>query len=288
VGTHARALTRARSALVAAALAALALAAAPSGAVTPSVQLARRPEAFRLPYEAVTFPADGDSATLEGWWIRGPKGSSVFVLAGPDSGNRADLLPLAGDLRARGFSVLLFDYRDFGPRGAGPADSLRDIVFASRWVDDAVGALRFARTHVDSGGKVIAWGHALGSAVMVAALGRERRIAAGLAVDNPFRSVDDVLRWNGTSGIPDVERRHRHLVKPNDEPCLAAPRILVATLLVLAGRDESAPAAAADALFARARARVDRFALPEASLRDVLKARGYLDRLVEWGRWVAQ
>jgi pimeloyl-ACP methyl ester carboxylesterase len=288
MGTHARALTRARRAAPAVAFAALALTAAVAGAVTPSAQFARRPEDFKLSYASVTFPSGGDSAAIEGWWVRGPKGSSVLVMAGAGTGNRADLLPLARDLRTKGFSVLLFDYRDFGPGGAGAADTLRDVVFASRWVDDAVGALRYARAHVDSGGKVIAWGHEMGSAVMIAALARERLAAEGLAIDNPFRSIDDALRWNGTSVIPDVVRRHRLLVRSNDEPYLSAPRIAIATLLVLAGKEESAPAPAAEELFARARVRVDRFPVPDATLAGVLDSPGYVDRLVEWAKWITQ
>ena len=75
-------------------------------------------------------------------------------------GLTADLLPVVSEFASRGFTVMTFDYRDFGPAGPGEADSLVQLAFASRWVNDAEGALRYARSRAGkrpSAASIAAW-----------------------------------------------------------------------------------------------------------------------------------
>jgi pimeloyl-ACP methyl ester carboxylesterase len=274
---------------------ALAVALAAAGAVAPpaargaapSARLARTPEALELHFESVTFPAALDSAMLEGWWIPGGKGRPVVVMAGPGEGNRADLLPVARSLNGRGFGVLLFDYRDFGPRGPGAADSLKYVVLATRWIEDAVGALRFARARADSGTPVFGWGREMGSAAMLAAAGRERKLCEGLVLDNPWLNTEEAMRWNGTSTIPEAQRRQRQVLRPTDEPFTAAIRVRVPVLLTLAGREPSAPPASSDRRFASTRNKVERWLAPEATRATLPDAPGYLDKVAGWIDYIA-
>ncbi len=268
----------------------LLLAAATARAVEPSASLAHTPQAFSLPFEPVVVRSARDSVALDAWWIPGPRRAPVIVLADASKGNRADLLPVARAFYDRGCAVLLFDYRDFGPQGPGAADSLRDVVLASRWIDDAQGALRYARAHADSGGCVFGWGHELGGAVMLAAAARDRGAVDAIVIDNPFRSTDEVMRWNGTSVIPDAVSRQRRLLSNSDEPFVAAGRLRVPVLLMLAGKDEVAPPTVAEEIFRAPRVRVERWLVPAATRAELLKAPGYLDRVMQWiqstTRWI--
>ncbi len=269
------------------ALAALAALAAPLWAVQPSARLAHTPTDVGLAFDTVTLPAAGDSAQLQGWWIAGPPHAPVVVMAGPGTENRAVLLPLARRFHDRGLTLLLFDYRDFGPTGVGPTDTLRDLVMTSRWVDDAMGALRFAREHADSGARVVVgWGQEMGSAIMLAALGRDLHLADGLVLDNLFHDTETLMRWNGTSVIPDAVTRQHQLLRLNDEPVSASGRLRVPLLLTLAGREESAPPDVSDGLFTHPKSRVDRWLAPQATRAQLTETPGYVDRVVSWVQWI--
>lgn len=269
---------------------ALALTATVASAVVPSKKLSQSPAAFSLLSEDVVVKAARDSVPLDGWWLAGPKGAPVIVMAGGGTGNRADLLPLARALHDRGFTLLLFDYRDFGPQGPGAQDSLRDVLLASRWVDDTEGALRYARARADSGAHVFGWGTDLGSVAMLAAASRDRArpLAAGLVIDNPYRTLDEQMRWNGTAVIPDAVSRQHELLRPVDEPFTVVPRLRAPILLTLAGKDDGVPLAASEGMFRSAKVRVDRWVAPDATRATLPGAPGYLDRVTQWIQYTSK
>ena len=126
----------------AAAILALLLALAPlsAHAVVPGTRYAEMPDRYGLQFEPVEIPTP-DKATVFGWWFAGRGKSPVLVLAPGATGTMASLLPVAREFHDRGFSVLTFDYRDFGPNGVGPQDSLHYVVRSSRWITDMQGAL---------------------------------------------------------------------------------------------------------------------------------------------------
>jgi pimeloyl-ACP methyl ester carboxylesterase len=258
---------------------ALALAApcGPVAAVEPGRSHARTPASLGLTAEEVSFQA-ADSVAVRGWWLPGPAKAPVVVVAARGSGTMADMLPAAQQLLARGFSVLTFDYRGFGPGGsAAAADSLRYILLDSKWVGEMLGALRYARTR--GGGHVFAWGQDLGSAVALAAAARERASCDAVAVEGLFRTTQDAIRANGTSVLHDVEVRHRRLVDGRDEPFSAAARLRCPLFAVLAGKDEVTPVDATRVVLRRVAGRADVWDLPGAGHAGAEDTPGYFDRL---------
>ena len=77
--------------------------------VTPTSEL-------NLPFQTVTFPA-ADGSHVAAWWVPSPGAGETVLLLHGLGGGKADLLPLAGTLRAAGFNVLLPDLRAHGGSG---------------------------------------------------------------------------------------------------------------------------------------------------------------------------
>ncbi len=255
-------------------------------AVEPGASHARRPADLGLSGEDVSFPA-ADSVQLSGWWFDGPRGAPVIVVASRGTGTMADMLPAVKQLQSRGFSVFTFDYRGFGPLGsAEDRDTLRYIVFSSRWVDDMVGALRYARAR--GGRHVFGWGQDLGSAVALAAAARDPRLCDAVAVEGLFKTSQELLLANGTSVVEDIMARHRRLVLGSDEPMSAATRLRVPLFAVLAGKDEVTPPAVTRTIAARDRVRADLWVVPDAGHTGAEETPGYYDRLAQWFKqWTA-
>jgi alpha-beta hydrolase superfamily lysophospholipase len=255
-------------------------------AVEPGLKHVMTPASLGLEAEDVTFPA-ADSVQVPGWWFAGAKDAPVVVVASRGSGTMGDMLPAVQQLLARGFAVLTFDYRGFGPGGSAEvADSLRYIVFDSQWVDDMLGALRYARGR--GGQHVFAWGQDLGSAVALAGAARDRQSCDAVAVEGLFRTSQDALLANGTSVLQEVVVRHRWLVQAPDEPFSAASRLKVPLLVVLAGKDEVTPAAVTRSVGTRARVRTEFWEIPGAAHVGAEKTPGYFDRVAQWfKRWTA-
>jgi len=255
-------------------------------AVEPALRHAVTPASLGLVAEDVSFPA-ADSVAVTGWWLAGADSAPVVVIAPRGTGTMGDMLAAAQQFMARGFRVLTFDYRGFGPGASAEAvDSLRYIVFDSEWVDDMVGALRYARAR--GGSHVFAWGQDLGSAVALAGAARARELCDAVAVEGLFHSAQDVLNANGTAVIQDVIVRHRRLVRGQDEPFSAVPRLRVPLLVVLAGKDVVTPPAMTRTMLPRARVRVDTWDLPAAAHLGAEQTPGYFDHVSGWfKRWTA-
>jgi len=249
-------------------------------AVEPGIKHAMTPGSLGLEAEEVGFPA-ADSTTVSGWWLQGAKAAPVVVIASRGTGTMGDQLPSAQEFLARGFSVLTFDYRGFGPGSNTEAvDSLRYIIFNSQWVDDMLGALRYARTR--GGSRVFAWGQDLGSAVVFAAAASAGEACDAVAVEGLFRSSQEALNANGTAVMQEVVVRHRRFVRGQDEPFSAAARLRVRLLVVLAGKDEVTPPAITKTIIARSRSRTETWDIPEAGHLGAEKTPGYFDRMAQW------
>lgn len=268
------------------ALAAVLLTAPPASAVTPSRVHAVDPARTGLLFQAVTFVSAADSVGLTGWWFDGPANSPVVVCCPRGSGTMADLLPSVRELARRGFTVMTFDYRDFGPGGPGEADSLANLVFASRWVHDAVGAFRYARSHA-GGRRVFAWGQDLGSAVAVAAAARDWNDVDAIAIEGLFRTSLEQVESDGTAQIPGVQRMHRLAVDPRDEPISAAPSLRVPLFVVLAGKDERTPPETTRRITLRTLSIIDYWTIPGAGHDGAERTPGYFDRLAGWFKRIA-
>lgn len=136
-----------------------------------------------------------DGSRLHGWFlpaVANAKGT-VLHLHG-NAANVSNHLPLVSWLPARGYSVLMIDYRGFGRSEGKP--SLDGIV------DDAGAAFAFLRTRADvDATRLIVFGQSIGGA---SALRMVARDAAGVRlaiIDSAFASYRGIAR-DATAGGP--------------------------------------------------------------------------------------
>jgi hypothetical protein len=257
------------------------LAAGPVLAVEPADKYAAMPASMGIEWSAVSFKSTRDEADLSGWWFEGKADAPVLVLFDRSKGNMGDLLPVAGEFVSRGFTVMTFDYRDFGPAGPGPVDSLLQLAFASRWVNDAEGALRFARSKA-GGRPVFAWGQELGGAVAVAAGARDRKNADAISCEGLFRTLAELLRTSGLAQVPGVPERHRFLVETNDEPVSAVGGLMVPLHVTIAMKDDVWPPAVTQEVTRRSLSRIDRWNVAEGQHVGLEQTPGYYDKVGGW------
>ncbi len=255
-------------------------------AVTPGTKHSVLPAKLHLQAEDVSF-LTADSVRVPGWWFQGPKDAPVVVIADRGAGTMADMLPVAKEFQARGFHVLTFDFRGFGPgSGPGAADTLKYVVFDSQWVEDMVAAFRYARAR--GGRHVFGFAQDADSAGALAAAARERTVCDGVAIEGVFRTSQDFLAQNGTANIPGVTEQNRRLVEFADEPFSAVGRLMVPMLALLAGKDDVTPPDITRKVAARALVRGDVWSLPEAGHAGAELTPGYFDRVTRWYRqWLA-
>jgi hypothetical protein len=272
---------RSRAGLALVLLVLLALGAGPALAVEPADKYAAMPASTGLAWSAVSFKSTRDEADLNGWWFEGKPDAPVLVLFDRSKGNMGDRLPAVKEFVGRGFSVMTFDYRDFGPAGPGPVDSLIQLAFASRWVNDAEGALRFARGKAGTR-PVFAWGQELGGAVAVAAGARDRNNADAIACEGLFRTLAELLRSSGLAQVPGVPERHRFLVETGDEPITAVGGLMVPLHVALAMKDDVWPPAVTQEVVRHSLSRIDRWIVPEGKHVGLELTPGYYDRVGGW------
>lgn len=276
---------RARALLLAASLV-LAAVAPPARAVSPSDKHSALPASTGLAWSAVTFKSTRDAAELSGWWFEGEKNEPVLVLFDREKGSMGDLLPSVREFVNRGFSVMTFDYRDFGPAGPGAVDTLVQLAFTSRWVNDAEGALHFARARA---GKrpVFALGQGLGGAVAVAAAARDHDNLDAVACEGLFRTLNELLRSSGLSQVPGAPERHRFLVETGDEPLSALLSLTVPLHVTIALKDDVMPPAVTRDVTKSSLSRIDRWVLPEAGHEGIELTEGYYDHMSGWFKRIA-
>jgi uncharacterized protein len=107
----------------------------------------------------VSFPS-ASGATLRGNLFRGEAGKGAIVLMHGVRGNRGDMFGHADFLRARGFSILLFDFQ---AHGESPGKIITNGYLESR---DAAAAVEFLRAQLP-GEKIGVLGSSLGGAAAV-------------------------------------------------------------------------------------------------------------------------
>lgn len=134
--------------------------------------------------EAVSFPTQ-DGLMLSAWMVPAVGGvdGPVVVLFHGNGGNRADRLPIAGEIAAAGHSVLLVDYRGYGGNPGSPSEA--------GLLEDARAAIAYlsSRPDVDPD-RIVYFGESLGAAVAIGLAEQVR--PAGMILRSPFTSLADV------------------------------------------------------------------------------------------------
>ena len=168
------------------------------------------PPALGLAPERVEIPS-GDGVTLVAWVIRAPGTDTAgrwLLICHGNAGNLSEAgrpEHYAG-LRALGLNLLAFDYRGYGESSGRPSEAglYRDAEAAYGYLRDTLGV---------APGRIIVFGHSLGSAVAVELATRVP--AAGLVLDGALMSViaraQEVypyvpVRWVARSRFASIEK----------------------------------------------------------------------------------
>ena len=127
----------------------------------------------------------GDGVELGAWYVppRSNHRELAVLVANGNAGDRSARAPLARALAARGFGVMLFDYRGYGANPGQPSEQglICDAKAAQRWL-------------VTEGGfapdQILYFGESLGAAVVTALATAEP--PAGLVLRSPFVDLASV------------------------------------------------------------------------------------------------
>lgn len=180
-----------------------------------------------------------DGPALHGWWLpaRGePLGTVVYCHG--NKGNVGQHLTWVRWLPARGFNVLLFDYRGYG-RSAGEPSRAGTIA-------DAVAALDVALARDPD--RVVVYGHSLGGAIGIRAAA-ERPAVRAVVAEGTFPSYRAVAR----AQVPLLGVLLQFLVSSGEDPEDVLDRIPPRPLLVVHGSEDGiVPLYLGEALFERA------------------------------------
>ncbi|MCC7052735.1 MAG: alpha/beta fold hydrolase [Gemmatimonadaceae bacterium] len=177
---------------------------------------------------------------LLAWWGAAPTDSApcggALLLHGKGR-NRAEMMPLGKALQAKGFSVLIPDYRGYGGTEGTPT--------TVGLYDDAGLAYRSLRTRLsDSTLPIVVVGHSLGTA-LAARVSRDYRPAATVYM-SPFARISSAVRSRFGAIGPRLFDTTAFAFNPLDDAAQAGGR----TMVVVAGRDLLIPRSESDAFIA--------------------------------------
>ena len=147
--------------------------------------LATTPEDFGSPYREVEF-LTADGPLLKGWYLRGGAGKPTIVLGHGLFRSRHEVLERACALNRRGFTLLVFDFRNHGKSQAG----ITSLGYQERL--DMVAAQRFVKA-TEGDGRVVLMGISMGAVAAIQAgpqLGRE---VQAIIADSPFASLRETV-----------------------------------------------------------------------------------------------
>ena len=189
-----------------------------------------------------------DGSRLHGWFLPavGKAKGTVLHLHG-NAANVSNHLPLVAWLPARGYDVLMVDYRGFGRSQGKP--SLDGIV------DDAAAALAYLRTRTDvDQTRLIVLGQSIGGATALRLLARDAKGVRLAVIDSAFASYRGVAR-DATAGgplAPVAAMTTGLLPGPEKDPITALKSINVPLIFVHGKRDSIIDAVNSERLHAAA------------------------------------
>lgn len=234
------------------------------------------PQQWGWPDASLDTIARIDSAGgLLAWWgasaPAAPSCGGALLLHGKGR-NRAEMMPLGRALQARGFAVLIPDYRGYGNTEGTPTT-------VGLYADAGL-AYRSLRTRLgDSTQPIVVIGHSLGTA-LAARVSRDYRPAATVYM-SPFARIASAVRARFGALGPRLFDTTAFAFNPLDDAQAAGGR----TMVVVAGRDMLIPRKESDAFIAglglTAVVRV-----PKATHNGLLEAddavRAVADSMVRW------
>jgi fermentation-respiration switch protein FrsA (DUF1100 family) len=205
------------------------------------------PAQFGLRAEDVSLRS-ADGTRLHAWFLpsSGPTKGTVLHLHG-NAANITNHLPLVAWLPARGYNVLMLDYRGFGRSEGKP--TLDGIV------DDALAALQYARTRPDvDGGRLIVLGQSLGGATALRMLARDSAGVRLAIIDSSYPSYRGIARdaTAGSALAPVASLAASSLPGPAQDPVTALRSIDIPVIFLHGTADAVIPHTNSNALHAAA------------------------------------
>ncbi len=203
----------------------------------------RTPAAYGYQFDDVTFQS-GDGTKLNGWFISTlpgvkPKGTIVFHHG--NTGAMGYHLGFCLWMVKAGYQVLMYDYRGYG--------GSEGVVSRKGMVGDARAALKYVKSRKDvDGTRLVSYGHSLGAAKSVAALGEEM-----------VEGVRAVVSFAGFSSYKRIAKKMagkfgHGFVSDDYEPKDYVAKIAPVPLLIVHGEsDATVPVGHAEELFGAAK-----------------------------------
>ena len=206
-----------------------------------------------LPDVQVVTVRTEDGLDLPAWYLPAMSAAPTVLYLHGNAGNiggRADRLRA---FAARGWGVMMPEYRGFGTAPGSPSEAglVRDVAAAYRWL----------RARVDAG-HIIIWGESLGT-------GLATRLAAGqgcaaVVLEAPYTSLLDIARQQYWF-VP-----VRLLLRDRFDSLRHAPMIVAPVLVLHGGKDDIVPPAMGQAIFGAILAPKQFFLAPGAGQMEVL------------------
>jgi fermentation-respiration switch protein FrsA (DUF1100 family) len=205
------------------------------------------PEQFGLRGEDVWLRAS-DGTRLHAWFLpaNGAAKGTVLHLHG-NAANISNHLPLVAWLPARGYNVLMLDYRGFGRSEGKP--TLDGIV------DDAMAALTYLRSRPDvDRDRLVVFGQSIGGATALRMLARDSAGVRLGVIDSSFPSYRGIARdaTAGSAVAPLASLTASALPGVEKDPVTVLKSVDVPLIFMHGMRDSVIPHTNSDALHAAA------------------------------------
>lgn len=158
------------------------------------------PESLRMPYREIELTTS-DGVNLEGWFIeqtiKGKPSDRIVLCLSPFSHDKSTLLAVARGLWDTGHSVLLVDFRAFGPHPV-PQETIGHLELR-----DGRAALDWLRQNKPPSAKIGIMGCSMGGAVALSLVEDNDAELVGVATDCAFACLRDVVFHYISTMIPD-------------------------------------------------------------------------------------
>ncbi len=150
----------------------------------PYAQFIGTPIDHGMQYEEVYLDTD-DSARLHAWYIPHPKAEFTFWIFSGNAGNKSYMLDSIKMIYDLGFSVFIFDYREFGP-------STGKLTEQAMYRDSEICWQYLTQSRGISADRIVLHGRSLGTA-MASWIAAKTKPAA-LIMESGFTSMSDMAK----------------------------------------------------------------------------------------------